>query len=92
MDNNLAENLIRPIALGRKNWLFCGNNGAAENAAITYSMLGCCKAHGVNFRDWLVQFLNNVHNYDTDYSKDLAELLPLNFAKEVQKVPNQSVR
>jgi transposase len=86
MDNNLAENQIRPIALGRKNWLFCGNHGAAENAAIIYSMLGCCKAHRVNFRDWLVYFLNNVHNYDTDYSKDLAELLPHNFAKEVQKV------
>ena len=91
MDNNLAENQIRPIALGRKNWLFCGNHGAAENAAIIYSMLGCCKAHGVNFRDWLVYFLNNVHNYDTDYSKDLAELLPHNFANEVQKVSAPSV-
>ena len=79
MDNNLAENAIRPIALGRKNWLFCGNHDAAENAAIIYSMLGCCKAHGVNFRDWLVFFLENIHNYDDDYSKDLAELLPHNF-------------
>jgi hypothetical protein len=92
MDNNLAENQIRPIALGRKNWLFCGNHSAAENAAIIYSMLGCCKAHGVNFRDWLVYFLNNVHNYDTDYSMDLAELLPHNFSKELQKVSNPSVR
>jgi len=41
-----------------------------------YSMLGCCKASGVNFRDWLVFFLNNIHKYDLDYSKDLAELLP----------------
>ena len=79
MDNNLAENAVRPIALGRKNWLFCGNHEAAENAAIMYSMLGCCKASGVNFRDWLVFFLNNIHKYDQDYSKDLAELLPHNF-------------
>ena len=79
MDNNLAENAVRPIALGRKNWLFCGNHEAAENAAIMYSMLGCCKASGVNFRDWLVFFLNNVHKYDQNYSKDLAELLPHNF-------------
>jgi len=79
MDNNMAENAVRPIALGRKNWLFCGNHEAAENAAIMYSMLGCCKASGVNFRDWLVFFLNNVHKYDQDYSKDLAELLPHNF-------------
>ena len=79
IDNNLGENAIRPIALGRKNWLFCGNDDAAENAAIMYSMLGCCKEHGVNFRQWLVFFLENIHNYDNDYSKDLAELLPHNF-------------
>ena len=79
IDNNLAENAVRGIALGRKNWLFCGNHEAAENAAIMYSMLGCCKASGVNFRDWLIFFLNNVHSYDNDYSKDLAELLPHNY-------------
>jgi transposase len=81
IDNNLGENAIRPIALGRKNWLFCGNDDAAENAAIIYSMMGCCKAHGVNFREWMIYFLNNVHNYDNDYSKDLADLLPHNFKK-----------
>ncbi len=84
IDNNLGENAIRPIALGRKNWLFCGNDDAAENAAIMYSMLGCCKAHDVNFRDWLVYFLSNIHNYDNDYSKDLAELLPHNFKLQNQ--------
>jgi len=84
IDNNLGENAIRPIALGRKNWLFCGNDNAAENAAIMYSMLGCCKAHEVNFRDWLVYFLNNIHSYDNDYSKDLAELLPHNFKLQNQ--------
>jgi hypothetical protein len=49
-----------------------------------YSMLGCCKAHKVNFRDWLVFFLNNIHNYDNDYTKDLAELLPHNFKPQRQ--------
>jgi transposase len=81
IDNNMAENAIRPIALGRKNWLFCSNHDAAENAAIIYSMLGCCKEHGVNFREWLIFFLENVHTYDTDYSRDLSELLPHNFKK-----------
>ena len=90
IDNNLGENAIRPIALGRKNWLFCGNDDAAENAAIMYSMLGCCKAHEVNFRDWLVYFLNNIHMYDNDYSKDLAELLPHNFKLQNQNC-NSSV-
>ena len=86
IDNNLGENAIRPIALGRKNWLFCGNDDAAENAAIIYSMMGCCKAHQVNFRQWLVYFLENVHNYDNDYTKDLAELLPHNFNRETQNL------
>jgi hypothetical protein len=42
IDNNLVENAIRPLALGRKNFLFCGNHDAAENAAIMYSLIGCC--------------------------------------------------
>ena len=76
MDNNLAENAIRPVATGRKNYLFCGNHSAAEDAAVIYSLFGCCKACDVNFYQWLVYVLNNIHSYDTDYSKDLAELLP----------------
>jgi len=59
--------------------MFCGNVDIAENAAIMYSMLGCCKEHGVNFRQWMVFFLENIHNFDNDYSKDLAELLLHNF-------------
>ncbi|TAJ03990.1 IS66 family transposase [Marinilabiliaceae bacterium JC017] len=85
IDNNQAENAIRPIALGRKNWLFCGNHQAAENAAIIYSMMGCCKNSNVNFRDWMVFFLDNVHKFDKDYSRDLAELLPHNFKKQTDR-------
>jgi len=76
IDNNMAENSIRPLALGRKNYLFCGNHDAAEDAAVIYSLLGCCKAADVNFRDWMVSVLRRIHDYDDDYSKDLAELLP----------------
>ena len=42
MDNNLAENAIRPIALGRNNWLFCGKDDAAENGAIIYFIMSYC--------------------------------------------------
>lgn len=85
IDNNLAENAIRPVALGRKNYLFCGNHDAAENAAIMYSLLGCCKTADVNYRQWLVEVLNHIHDYDNDYSRDLAELLPKNWK---EKNPN----
>lgn len=89
MDNNLAENEIRPIAVGRKNWLFCKNHDAAESAAIVYSLLGCCKSSGVNFREWMVYFLENVHHYDNDYGKDLTELLPHNFVPKKTEATNE---
>lgn len=76
MDNNLVENAIRPIALGRKNYLFSGNHSAAEDAAVIYSLLGCCKEAEVNFREWFIYLLDNIHKYHNDYSKDLTELLP----------------
>jgi len=76
IDNNLVENDIRPLALGRKNFLFCGSHDAAENAAIMYSLLGCCKACDVNPREWLTDVLTRIPAYNNDYGKDLAELLP----------------
>ena len=41
-----------------------------------YSLLGCCKAADVNFRDWMVYVLSHIHDYDEDYTRDLAELIP----------------
>ena len=76
IDNNLIENSVRPVAIGRKNYLFCGNHNAAEDAAVIYSFMGCCKAADVDFKGWMNYFLNHVHEYDSDYSRDLAELLP----------------
>ena len=78
IDSNLVENGQRPVALGRKNYLFCGNDDAAEDAAVMYTMMGCCKAAGVNVYDWLVYFLDHVHQYDYAPERDLAELLPGN--------------
>lgn len=79
IDNNMAENSLRGLALGRKNYLFCGNHDAAEDAAVMYSLLGCCKAANINFRDWMVYVLSHIHDYDEDYTMDLAELLPANW-------------
>jgi transposase len=89
IDNNLIENAIRPLSIGRKNYLFAGNHDAAENAAIMYSLLGCCKANDVNPREWLIDVLTNIPEYNNDYSRDLAELLPHNWkvSKKVQETP-----
>ena len=78
IDNNGIENAIRPVAIGRKNYLFCQNDDSAESTAIIYSLMGCCKASGVDFRSWMIYFLNHVHDYDEDYTKDIADLLPDN--------------
>ena len=40
--------------------------------------MGCCKAAGVDFRTWMIYFLDHVHDYDQDYTKDIADLLPDN--------------
>jgi transposase len=79
IDNNLVENTIRPLAIGRKNFMFCGNHDAAENAAVIYSLLGTCKACGVDPQQWLHDVLTRLPYYNNDYSKDLAELLPHNW-------------
>jgi len=75
-DNNLVENAIRPLSLGRKNFMFCGNHDAAENAAIMYSLFGCCKACDVNPREWLTDVLTRIPEYNANYALDLADLLP----------------
>ncbi len=89
IDNNLVENAIRPLALGRKNFLFCGNHDAAQNAAIMYSLLGCCKASDVNPQQWLTDVLTRIPEYNNNYSLDLADLLPHNWkaSKDVQENP-----
>ncbi len=78
IDNNGIENAVRPVAIGRKNYLFCQSDDSAESTAIIYSLMGCCKAAGVDFRTWMIYFLDHVHDYDLDYTKDIAELLPDN--------------
>ncbi len=88
IDNNLIENSIRGMAIGRKNYLFCGNHDSAENAAIMYSLMESCKAQDVDPREWLTDVLKRITSYNNDYSLDLANLLPHNWkkARECQTV------
>lgn len=77
IDNNLIENSIRPIAIGRKNYLFAGSHEAAQRSAMFYSLFYTCKEHDVNPTDWLQYTLD--HIYETKLS-DLHQLLPQNYA------------
>lgn len=76
IDNNGAENGVRPLALGRKNYMFCGNNESAERTAIIYSMLGSCKLAGINPMAWLTDVLNRLPDHSV---LKLNELLPRNW-------------
>jgi transposase len=70
-DNNRVENSIRPIAIGRKNYLFAGNHNAAQNAAMIYSLLGTCKAHGIEPYQWLKDILVKLPNHPINRLKEL---------------------
>ena len=50
--NNLCENVIRPLAIGRKNYLFCKSDDSTMRAAMTYSLIGSCRAAGINPGEW----------------------------------------
>lgn len=79
IDDNMVENSIRPLAIGRKNYLFCGNDDAAQRAAIVYSLLATCKAQGVDQRLWLEDVLRRLPEYELG-RKDYSDLLPGNWA------------
>lgn len=60
LDNNAIERQMRPIALGRKNYLFAGSHDGAHRAAVLYSLLNSCKIHSVNPRTWLTDLLQRI--------------------------------
>lgn len=60
IDNNLNENAIRPLALGRKNWLFSGNEYGAAASAIIYSLVETCKANGIDPTNYFNHILNKL--------------------------------
>ncbi len=71
IDNNLIENSIRPVALGRKNYLFAGSHQAAQQAAMIYSFLGMCKINEVEPFRWLRHTLEVIPDYPANQLEDL---------------------
>jgi hypothetical protein len=77
LDNNLCEQQLRGIALGRKNFLFSGSHAAAHRAATLYSLMRTCAQHDVAPLPYLTDVLRKLASdeYDTDADR-LGELLP----------------
>lgn len=82
IDNNLVENSIRPVAVGRKNYLFAGNHEAAQRSAMLYSLFATCKLHNVNPIEWLTYVFENINDHKINA---IEQLLPQNYAALLSK-------
>lgn len=76
IDNNAAERALRRVCTGRKNWLFCGSDEGGTRAAILYSLVATCKAHGIDAWAYLRDVLERI---PTHPNSRRAELLPRNW-------------
>ena len=76
IDNNPVENSIRPVAIGRKNYLFAGSHDAARRSALLYSLTGTCKLQGINPFIWLKDVLQRINTHPIN---KIDELLPHNW-------------
>ena len=72
-----TQRLMKPICLGRKNYLFCGSEQAAKNTSLIYSIIESCKMNGLRPVKYIADVLRKLISGDTDY----VALLPMNIAK-----------
>ena len=75
-DNNSAERAMKPIALGRKNYLFVGSEGGGKSAAIAYTLIETAKLNGVDPQAWLTDVLARIADHKINR---IDELLPWNY-------------
>lgn len=71
IDSNLIENSIRPLALGRKNYLFAGSHEAAKDIAMFYSFFATCTKNDINPKRWLTHVIQNINDTKTSELKNL---------------------
>jgi len=76
LDNNAAEQAIRPVTLGRKNFLFVGSERGGKTAAIFMSLIATCKANKINPYEYLKDVLGRINSHP---HKRITELLPQNW-------------
>jgi transposase len=76
MSNNAAERAVRGIAVGRKNWTFCGSASGGRRAASIYTLIETCKLNDVDARAWLADVLARIADHP---AKQIADLLPWNW-------------
>jgi len=78
LDNNSAERSMKPVALGRKNYLFVGSQGGGKSAAIAYTLIETAKLNGVDPQAWLTNVLGRIADHKIT---KLDELFPWHYAQ-----------
>jgi transposase len=71
IDNNRIENEIRPVALGRKNFLFAGSHESAQRIAMIYSLLASCRINGIEPMQWLTHVMEELPKRPVNNIEDL---------------------
>ena len=90
IDNNPVENCIRPIALGKKNWLFTGSERAGQRAAAIQTLLGTAKLNGLNPAEWLKDTLEKLPAWPNSRIDELLPLAPDDIDAIKQKLPEKA--
>lgn len=89
IDNNLVERSIRPIALGRKSWLFIKNDESGEDLAVISTLIQTCELLGLNPKDWFSKTFSKIarqNNYNPE------PLLPYHYVRRKQISQSQSIK
>ncbi len=73
LTNNAAERALRCVALGRRNWTFCGSDRGGERAAAIYSLIVSAKLNDIDPEAWLADVLRQINDHP---ASKLDELLP----------------
>ena len=81
IDNNKSERSIKPFVIGRKNWVFHGNDLGARAGSILFSLIETCKQHKVDVFSWIKYVIANIHNAQT--VEQLEKLLPYNIDSQL---------
>jgi transposase len=87
LTNNAAERALRCVAVGRKNWTFCGSDRGGERAAAMYTLIASAKLNNIDPEAWLADVLRRISDHP---ASRLHELLPWNWRKPSNCEPQQA--
>lgn len=77
LDNNTAERAVKPVAIGRKNWMFAGSEGGGKAMAISFTLIETAKLNNVDPQTWVTRVLSQIADHKITR---LDELLPWRYA------------